>query len=261
MSTVYVKDPAAILDYSIDWSAQLGDETIDTSTWTVPAGITGDDDSNTTTVATIRLSGGTAGSDYEIKNHIVTSGGQEDERTIIIQVRSEEYIATVLIATPGGTTSNSYVTLAEAKTYFLRKLYTSDWDAVDDDRKETALLMACQRLEQEDYVGILVDEDQALKWPRMKDDSGDLIRNYAVNAVPQPMKNAQCELALWYLQNTNAITVNPEAIGSIKIGNSVEIRTATNLDTSTLLGDVDFAGLPMTAAQFLKGLRLYSVLA
>jgi len=87
MSETFAKDPDAVLDYQVDWSDWLDTDTISTSTWTVPTGITKDSDTNTTTAATIWLSGGTAGTSYNIVNHIVTAAGREDDRTIIIKVR------------------------------------------------------------------------------------------------------------------------------------------------------------------------------
>ena len=83
------KDPEAVLDYQINWSDWLpDDDTISTSTWVVPSGITEDSSSNTSTAATIWLSGGTAGTGYAVKNHIVTGAGREDDRTIYIWVRN-----------------------------------------------------------------------------------------------------------------------------------------------------------------------------
>jgi len=84
-----IKDPAATLDYQRDWGPWLAtvDDSIDTSTWTVPTGITKTDESNTTTTATVWLSGGTAGQSYSVTNRIVTAGGRTDERSIQIDVR------------------------------------------------------------------------------------------------------------------------------------------------------------------------------
>ncbi len=87
MATSFIHDPDAVLDYEIDWSAWLGTDTISSSTWTVPSGLTEDSSTNTTTTATIWLSGGTEGTRYEVVNHIVTAGGREEDRTIQIVVR------------------------------------------------------------------------------------------------------------------------------------------------------------------------------
>ena len=83
----FLKDPDAVLDYQIDWSDWLDSDTISTSAWTVPTGLTEDSDSNTTTTATVWLSGGTAGTSYSVINHIVTAAGREDDRTITIKCR------------------------------------------------------------------------------------------------------------------------------------------------------------------------------
>lgn len=85
----YVKDPDASLDYGFDWSDWLDTgETILSSLWTVDDGLTGSGESNDDTSTTIWLTGGTDGEDYKAVNHIVTSAGREDDRTITIKVRS-----------------------------------------------------------------------------------------------------------------------------------------------------------------------------
>lgn len=85
--TAEAKDPAAVLDYAIDWSEWLGADTIATSTWTVPSGVTKGADSHTTTTATVWISGGRQGSSpYVITNRITTAAGRTDERSIEIPV-------------------------------------------------------------------------------------------------------------------------------------------------------------------------------
>ena len=92
-SNEFTKDPSAILDYEIDWSDWLetNSDTISTSTWTVPSGITKTADTKTTTTTTIWLSGGTDGNTYECVNRIVTSAAspRTDERTIYIIVKNK----------------------------------------------------------------------------------------------------------------------------------------------------------------------------
>ena len=86
MPQQFTKDPNATLDYTIDWSTWLGADTISTSAWTVPGGITKDSDSNSTTTTTIWLSGGEALAEYSLVNRIVTAGGRTDDRTILVKV-------------------------------------------------------------------------------------------------------------------------------------------------------------------------------
>lgn len=83
-----VKDPDATLDYVFNWTTYLGGaDTISSVAWTVGAGLTNVATSNTTTTATIRISGGTAGQDYEVACRVTLASGQIDERTLKIQVR------------------------------------------------------------------------------------------------------------------------------------------------------------------------------
>jgi hypothetical protein len=85
----FVKDPNATLDYLVNWVTWLGSDTILTSTWIVPSGVTKVSDSHSATAATIWLSGGTVGNDYELTNRIVTAAGRTEDRTITIQLREK----------------------------------------------------------------------------------------------------------------------------------------------------------------------------
>ena len=86
----FIKDPDAILDYGVDWSNWLTDnETISSSDWDVPSGISKDSDSFSDTKTTIWLSGGTSGEEYRLINHIVTSQSRENDQTIKIRIREQ----------------------------------------------------------------------------------------------------------------------------------------------------------------------------
>lgn len=86
----FTKDPDARLDYTVDWGASgwLGADTIASVAWTVPAGLTSDANTSTTTTATIWLLGGTASTDYTVTCRITTAAGRIDDRSLLIQVRS-----------------------------------------------------------------------------------------------------------------------------------------------------------------------------
>ena len=86
--TSFIKDPDAVLDYSIEWSKWLAGDQVRTSTWTVSdTAIEASNDSNTATRTTVWLSGGVAGQSYTVTNRITTSGGRTDERSFVIQVQ------------------------------------------------------------------------------------------------------------------------------------------------------------------------------
>ena len=80
------KDPDEVLDYEIDWTDRLAGDTISTSTWTVPAGITKDSDVKTDSTTTIWLSSGTLGATYQVLNRIVTTDGRTMDQTVSISI-------------------------------------------------------------------------------------------------------------------------------------------------------------------------------
>ncbi len=87
--SVLVKDPDAVLDYTLDWSADYlaSGETISTSSWAVtPTGLTIDSDSNDTTTTTVFVSGGTRGKIYRLTNTITTSESRTEQRSLTIRV-------------------------------------------------------------------------------------------------------------------------------------------------------------------------------
>ncbi|MFZ5667201.1 MAG: hypothetical protein ACOY7L_18450 [Pseudomonadota bacterium] len=83
------KDPAATLDYAVDWSDWLAaDETIED--YRV---ICEDDDIEISTpvetagVVRFQVGGGLAGADYYLTIEVSSSSGQIDQRTLLIPVR------------------------------------------------------------------------------------------------------------------------------------------------------------------------------
>jgi len=86
-----IKDPDAVLDYSVDWSAWLVDDTITTSGWTIAgpdASLVVDSDSKSATAATVWLSGGAEQRKYSVTNRITTAMGRTEDRTVLIVVYS-----------------------------------------------------------------------------------------------------------------------------------------------------------------------------
>jgi hypothetical protein len=84
-----VKAPNEVKEYTINWGdLHLGVDTISTSVWepSVPSGLTEDSETQDTNVATVWLSGGTAGTLYAKTNRIVTAAGRTLEQTLIIPV-------------------------------------------------------------------------------------------------------------------------------------------------------------------------------
>ena len=81
------KDPYAVLDYSLDWTNWMpSGDTISAISITADAGITVDSSTNTDYIATANISGGTAGTTYNIEYNITTTNGLKDSRNFRIKV-------------------------------------------------------------------------------------------------------------------------------------------------------------------------------
>jgi hypothetical protein len=86
----FMKDPDAVLDYKIDWSHWLPEgDTIAASSWDAESGLVVDSNTFDDTSTTVWLSGGTTGADYAVTNHITTTDGREDDRTITIVMKEQ----------------------------------------------------------------------------------------------------------------------------------------------------------------------------
>ncbi len=137
-------------------------------------------------------------------------------------------MAATIIATLKGETSNSYVTLAEANTYFETAPEESTWDDKTDDQKNRALISACRWIDSLNYLGDRCDNDQALKWPRNNHhvDNVELV----CTAIPNGIKYAQYELARALANDTDAMTGNKGTDGTyeeVKLG-ELEVKYNTN---------------------------------
>lgn len=122
-----------------------------------------------------------------------------------------------LDATVGGSTSNSYQTRDAASEYFARRLRTSAWDDATDSDQDLALMTAAARLDQEEFVGYRATDEQAMKFPRTCTYNEDG-RYYASDAIPQVLKDAQCELALLLLETDALKQSRLSNFDSLEIG-------------------------------------------
>lgn len=89
MSDSFIKDPAARLDYSWDWTAWLADvgDTISSATVTVPAGLTAVGSPVVDGgLVTQRVEGGDVDGAYRLVCQITTVDGLIDERKIDLTI-------------------------------------------------------------------------------------------------------------------------------------------------------------------------------
>ena len=100
---------------------------------------------------------------------------------------------------------NSYITEADADTYFSGRLYVDKWTA--STTQDVALLHAASLLDSQiAWIGQPLSENQPMAWPRKLP-----IAQADVNYIPSCIKEAQAELAL-YLLGTDP-TATPKTAG------------------------------------------------
>lgn len=98
--------------------------------------------------------------------------------------------------------ADSYISLADANTYFTNHGSPSEWADATDAEKEAALRYAVQWIDSAfSWKGEVKDDDQVLDWPRagVYDDERRLV---ASTSIPQRVKDAQCEAALEHLKSS-----------------------------------------------------------
>jgi hypothetical protein len=178
-------------------------------------------------------------------------------------------VAITITTTIAGASSNSYVTVADASTYFEGRLDAEGWNTADEERQQQALLTAMRVLESLDFIGARSTGTQALCWPRVATTQGERGmsfsysvssltvlgageglydndgRKWLVTVIPTPVVEAQCEVALVLLQQ--GATWLSGAGGDLK-------RIRTGVVTLELGGAVTLAELRKVAMEYLTGL-------
>ncbi len=90
--TILLKDPRAVLDYTVDWGSEhhLSGDALTESSWTVfppeSGGLSIMSSRFENMVSTVQVGGGIAGRLYRLTNHAVTAEGREDSRSIMLRV-------------------------------------------------------------------------------------------------------------------------------------------------------------------------------
>ena len=89
--TLLLKDPEALLDYSVDWGADyLSGDVLSESSWHVSPAETGGVSIVSSRFdllqSTVEVGGGQPGKVYRLTNHVVTAEGREDSRSIMLRI-------------------------------------------------------------------------------------------------------------------------------------------------------------------------------
>ena len=89
--TFLLKHPEASLYYAVDWGSDyLSGEALVTSDWSVepvePGGVAIVSSGFDLLVATVAVGGGVTGHIYRLTNHVTTTDGRDDSRSIMLRV-------------------------------------------------------------------------------------------------------------------------------------------------------------------------------
>jgi hypothetical protein len=176
-------------------------------------------------------------------------------------------MAITLIATVGGSTSNTYQTLADAQAIIDGLIEDADvtaWATATTDAKNRALYTAAQRLDRERYLGARSTDTQSMQWPRTGVRKPDTyINTYAVGfpfrittdyftdtEIPTQIKQAQAVLAVFLNNNTDSLGLSGlEDYNSVTIG---PISVTMNASSPQAGADK----VPPMMERYLTGLRI-----
>lgn len=136
---------------------------------------------------------------------------------------------------------NSYITVADAQTYFDSRLFSDTWTNSTADDKAKALIMASKKIDRQPLRGKRIDINQAMEFPRMiysYEPRHYGIYNMNVNtkqynygpgwyiqeSVPQQVLDAVCEEALALLQygGSKRIALQKQGVTAFNMGGMSE---------------------------------------
>ena len=139
----------------------------------------------------------------------------------------------------GKATSESYISEADADTFFTDRGSPATWTGATSAQKESALRYSAEWLDgRYAWSGKVLLATQALGWPCLEArDEEDRLQ--ASNTVPGRIKNAQCEVALEHL--TNALNASQARGGQVrreKVG-AVEVEYEAGAPSESAVAHVD----------------------
>jgi len=125
----------------------------------------------------------------------------------------------IIVTTAQGSTSNSYLTTAEATSYFEQNpLFYSVWDAISN--KNTWVTFSAKAIDRLSFRGVRYLSTQSMEFPR------DINDDYTTaGEVPQAVKDAQCEMLIYLKIHTDNGTMKPHPLLS-SVTNDTAVTTS-----------------------------------
>jgi hypothetical protein len=160
-------------------------------------------------------------------------------------------MATLVLETGAGlANANSYVSVTEADDYFSgHPFYADVWDALGVPDKSNLLISSSILLDSLiTWKGYLANSSQALGWPRTFVLDNEL-RTISSTAVPQRVKDAVCELAVYASKGDPFAAPSSVGVDRLKI-DVIELQFTTSTSK---------APVPAAALLAVRGLGEYTL--
>ncbi len=132
--------------------------------------------------------------------------------------------------------TNSYVTVAEANSYFENRLDVAAWTEASEAVKAQALVTATSVLNDQKWIGTAISDSQKLAFPR----SGSYFdprlgyEVYLTDEVPDRILNATYEMA-YHLLNNDGVLDDTGSVSNLQVGQiSLSIKTSASTIPSSV---------------------------
>jgi len=121
-------------------------------------------------------------------------------------------------STPGDALADSYVSVADADTYFNMSYGSNAWSTINNSNKEVLLVQSTRLLDSIYVWSGLIDSSstQSLRWPRTGVIDMDR-RAVSSSTIPKAIKNATCEMAMSIFSG-GGYNPTENTLDSMKIG-------------------------------------------
>ena len=118
--------------------------------------------------------------------------------------------------------TNSYISRADANTYFSDRLNSAEWTNATDADKDASLIQATKIIDGMTFTGKKYSSTQALKLPGTEMYYGGYLLDATI--VPQQVLDATCEFAIWLLQDDYTAPDDLMNFESVTLG-TIEVQT------------------------------------
>jgi len=150
-----------------------------------------------------------------------------------------------LVASVAGFNTDSYVSVAEADSYFRKRHGAGDWFSLSAEEKESLLALAARDIDIGNYYGEKYYDNQTLQFPR---DDHDTVEGYCASCESRRFKNSNLKSTTY-----GEIPINYWKYGSVHFTSATLINDIVQVASSDTNGFVygGFNATPTTTTAFI----------